>query len=223
MSVGSRILIYEPNAASGQALMTRLATTGCNAVWCINGGDAIALIDDAMVDVAVVCLEGDGAGLEIIDQIGETASVIPFLVATPAQEIEARMIGLNRGAADYLVSPFDADELLARVSTTMLRREDPHKRFMWRGKIVLDRETGRFGDGTTWTALSPWELKVFSLLFGCGDRPVSKQRLRSALADKGCVTDNAIEVGIHRLRLKARSWGMLIQTYRGVGYILEGV
>ena len=223
MCAGYRILIFEPDAALGQALMTGLSTTGRTIVWCDKGAEATALLGRAKVDVAVVSLSSDGKGLELIDRIGETSgrTPIPFLVATAADEIETRMLGLDRGAADYLIRPFTADELLARVSTVLRRRENSHGRFVRRGEIVLDRETWRFGDGLSWTALSPKERKVFSLLFGYGDRPVSKQRLRSALADEGCMTDNAIEVLIHRLRIKARSWGMHIQTHRGLGYALE--
>ena len=218
-----RSLIYEPDAALGQALMDTLATTVGNFVWCQSAVQAITLLDGAKVDAAVVSLSRDGNGLEVIDKICEAADAIPFLVATSADELETRLLGLNRGAADYLIRPFAGDELLARVSTVLRRRENSQDRFVRRGHIVLDKETGRFGDGLSWTVLSPKERKVFSLLFGCGDRPVSKQRLKGALSDGDSISDNAVEVGIHRLRLKARSWGIRIQTYRGLGYVLEDI
>ena len=197
--------------------------TASDIVWCDDYAGSVALLDGKQIDLAVVSLSPDGAGLRIIDRICDVGSAVPFLVATPVDQIETRMLGLDRGAVDYLISPYTADELTARVSTAWRRRESSRSRFIRRGQIVLDRETGRIGDGSTWTALSPKENTVFSLLFGCGDRPVSKQRLRSALSEGGRLTDNAIEVGIHRLRIKARSWGMQIQTYRGVGYALEEI
>lgn len=217
-----RILIFEPNASSGESLMKKLsAMNHCDAIWCSEEAQAMELLDGAKVDAAVLCLSPDGTGLEIIDQRRGDAG-IPCLIATQAHDIETRMLGLNRGAVDYLISPFNADELLARVWTVMVRREQADERFVRRGNVILDREVGRVGDGSKWTALSPWELKVFSLLFG-GDRPVSKQHLKSVLADRWCMTDNAIEVGIHRLRLKARACGMLIQTYGRAGYVLQDI
>ena len=219
--MGYRILFFDPNAAWGEALKQKISAMDCKVVWCSEEAQAIEQLHGVEVDVAVVCLTPDGTGLDILDQRRVAAGSIPVLIATHADDIVTRIAGLNRGAVDYLVSPFDADELLARVSTVMVRRETPSERFVRRGKIILDREAGRVGDGSNWTALSPWEMKVFSLLFGGGDRPVSKQHLKSVLADKWCMTDNAIEVGIHRLRLKARAWGMRIQTYGRAGYVLQ--
>lgn len=223
MSVGYRILIHEPDAELRQGLTNALSGTTCNLVWCDKYAEAVALLGSAEIDIAVVSLSPDGTGSRIVDQICRVASTIPFLVATPVDQLETRMLGLDRGAVDYLIWPYTADELLARVSTALRRREGSRERFVRRGQIVLDRETGRVGNGSTWTVLSPKESTVFSLLFGCGDRPVSKQRLRSALSEGGRITDNAIEVGIHRLRVKARSWGMQIETYRGVGYTLKDI
>lgn len=223
MSADYRILIYEPDAALRQILTSGLSKKACDFVWCGEYEEAVALLGRKKIDIAVVSLSSDGTGLRVIDQISKSADTIPFLVATPVDQLEARILGLDRGAVDYLIWPCAADELMTRVSTVLRRREGARARFIRRGQIVLDRETGRIGDGSNWTALSPKENTVFSLLFGCGDRPVSKQRLRSALAGGDRITDNAIEVGIHRLRIKARSWGMQIQTYRGVGYALEEI
>lgn len=221
MSVGYRTLIFEPDAAVGKTLAKALSTLDCSFVWCDQSAHAMALIDGAKIDVAVISLASGGSGLEIIDHLCKTASTVPFLLATPADELAARVLGLNRGAADYLIRPFSAEELLARVATVVHRRENSQERFIRRGQITLDRETGQFGDSSRWTVLSPTERKILSLLFGSGDRLVSKQRLKSALADGGSVSDNAIEVSIHRLRAKARSWGLRIRSYRRLGYILE--
>lgn len=216
-----RILICEPDAAQGRALSPELCATACEVVCCASGAEAIALLGRERFDVAVISLASDGTGRVLLDRLSGAASTIPFLVATTAEDIEARIFGLDRGAVDYLVKPFRANELMTRVATVLKRREGARGRFLRRGDIVLDKETGRIGDGVTWTALSPTERKVVPMLFEDANRPVSKQRLRNALNDGRRVSDNAIEVVIHRLRIKARSWGMHIQTYRGLGYVLE--
>lgn len=221
MSRAGRILLYVSNAALGQTPMTRLSSDACDIVWCNQESEGLALLRDKAVDAAVLCLSSGADDLEVLNRIADVAGDVPFLIATPAHETETRIRGLKRGAADYLVLPFGADELLDRVTTAMRRRDGFEERFLRHGKVVLDRETGRVGDGATWTVLSPSERKLFSMLFGSVDRPVSKQRLRTALADNGGLSDNAIEVGIHRLRVKARAFGMRIQTYRNTGYVLE--
>jgi two-component system OmpR family response regulator len=223
MSIGYRILIYQPDAASGQALMSMLAGTPCTFVCCDTSGAASAALDDGETDIAVIFLSPDGPGADMPDRMCETAAAIPWLVATPREAIDTRIAALDRGAVDYLIWPFTAEELVARVSTVLRRRESSPGRFIRRGDIVLDREIGRIGDGMTWTTLSPTERKVFPLLFGDLDRPVSKQRLKRAMAGAAGVSDNAIEALISRLRIKANTWGMRIQTYRGLGYILESL
>lgn len=217
MSKDYRILIYEADAASGQALLHDFMAADCAPVWCRDATPALALIDAAAVDVAVVCLDADGVGLEFLER---AARSVPVLIAAPAMAVDIRMQGLSRGAVDYLIKPFGMDELSVRVATAMLRYEAACRRYVRRGGFVLDKEAGRIGDGSHWTALTSTERQAFSLLLECGDRPVSKLRLKTAITT-GNITDNAIEVLIHRLRTKAQAWGMYIRTCRGEGYMLE--
>lgn len=223
MSDGYRILICAPEAVRGGALMSTRGVTDCEIVWCDGDDAAIAALDNGTADIALVYLPSDGHDLALLDRLCEAAPGIPLMVATSRDAIDVRILALNRGAVDYLIWPFNAGELLARVATVLRRREISSGRFIRRGDIVLDCEIGRIGDGLSWTTLSPTERKVFPILFGDLGRPVSKQRMRSALAEDGFVSNNAIEVLISRLRVKARAWGMQIQTYRGLGYTLESV
>lgn len=217
MNTNYRILIHEPDAASGQALMAGLAQLDCAPVWCRDGSQTLALVGSGAVDVAIIALGADGNGLELIARATRS---IPVLLAAPADAVDLRMHGLTRGAVDYLIKPFGVNELMVRVATAMLRFEVACRRYVRRGSFVLDKEAGRIGDGSHWTALTSTERQAFSLLLECEDRPVSKNRLKDAIS-AGNVTDNAIEVLIHRLRAKARAWGMYIRTCRGEGYMLE--
>lgn len=217
MNTSYRILIHEPDAASGQALMAGLLALDCAPVWCRDGSQTLALVASRAVDVAIISLAADGSGLDLIER---AASGVPVLIAAPADAIDMRMQGLGRGAVDFLIKPFGVDELIVRAATAMLRFEVAGRRYVRRGSFVLDKEAGRIGDGAHWTALTSTERQAFSLLLECEDRPVSKNRLKDAIS-AGNVTDNAIEVLIHRLRAKAQAWGMFIRTCRGEGYMLE--
>ena len=221
MRTGYRILICEPDAKSRQALKTGLGASAHTLVWCGSSAEMIVLLGRGDIDAAIFCLAASGTPLDVFDWVDDTSCNVPVLIATPGKAIEMRILGLERGAADYLIKPFGLDELVARVSTVLYRRSGMRGRFALRGGLKLDMETGCLGNGAKWIALTPKERQALSLLIECGDRPVSKNQLKDAIADGKRVTDNALEVVIYRLRAKASQWGMNIRVYRGSGYVLE--
>ena len=218
-----RVLIFEPDAAQAAALAPELAATGCDFAWCSTWKQAARLLRSSRFDAVVACASAEGSAFEGFDQILRLADGIPLLISTRADELEERLHGLRRGAFDYLVRPYGATELVVRVMTGLRLRENARSSCVVRGKVILDRTTGRLGDGATWTILSPRESEVFSMLLGCRGQPVSKERLKSALYSDEAISDNAIEVGIYRLRSKTRPWGMHIRSHRGLGYSLEEI
>lgn len=216
---GNRILIYAPGDKPdwSDGVVEEMAARGC--VWCGAADEVAARVGAGAVDALVICLAADGAGLAMLERM---VGAVPILVAAPPEALETRIAGLKLGALDYLIRPFDAHELLARVATALHRGSAPRARPAMRlGGLCLDLQGGRLGDGERWTALTPSEHQALALLFEEVNRPVSKERLKSALADGRRMTDNAIEVVIHRLRAKARAWNMRIRTLRGAGYVLE--
>jgi two-component system, OmpR family, response regulator len=221
MSSGYRILIYEPDAALGRVLSTGLEARAYQAIWSDSAVAATAMIENSQVDVAVVGLADDGLGLAVLASTFKTTDNIPVLLTSLPIDLDMRIRGLRSGAADYLIKPFGVDELLVRIATVLHRYERAPRRMVRCGDIVLDKETGRFGDGARWTVLTPTERQAFSLMLECRNRPVSKSRLKSVIGEGGVVSDNAVEVIIYRLRAKAFSLGMRIRTCRGLGYLLE--
>jgi DNA-binding response OmpR family regulator len=221
MNTGYRILICEPDAKSRRVLIAGLDLVGHEIVWCNTSAKAVDLLDGEKFDSAIICLQANSTELEVFDWIARTACDVPVLIATPPEAVGLRIQGLNRGAVDYLIKPFGANELLARVATVLCSRESVHGRYMRQHGLVLDMVTGYFGNGTKWIVLSPKERQAFSLLLEHEDRPVSKSRLKSALAGREQMTDNTLEVLIFRLRAKASQWGLNIRVYRGSGYVLE--
>jgi DNA-binding response OmpR family regulator len=221
MRTSYRILICEPDAKSRQALKAGFGASPHKFVWCNGSAEALALLEAGNIDAAVICPAADGSQLEVFDWIDKSGCPIPILIATPGKAIEMRVRGLERGAVDYLIKPFDMNELVLRVSTVLHRRTSTSGRFMLRGGLKLDMETGYLGDGAKWITLTPKERQAFSLLLEYGDQPTPKNRLKNAIANGKSVTDNALEVVIYRLRAKASQWGMNIRAYRSSGYVLE--
>jgi two-component system, OmpR family, response regulator len=216
-----RILIFDVDAVAGKALAAALAERGWAAESCCTLAQANELLDRSRIGVVLACLGMDGLGLELLDRVRAKSPALPALIATPAKDVKLRITGLKRGAADYLIRPFGVDELLARIATVQHRNATPPDGVIHRGGLMLDVETGRVGDGTHWTWLSPTERQAFALLLEQDEHPVTKNRLKDVLGTDGAISDNAIEVIIYRLRAKARDLGLNIRTYRGSGYMLE--
>lgn len=214
-------MICEPDAKSRQELKAGFGPSPHKFIWCNGSAEATIFLEEGNIDAAIICLAAGGAQLEVFDWIDKTGCDIPILIATTGKAIELRVLGLERGAADYLVKPFDMDELVLRASTILRRRTGNSGRFTLRGGLKLDMETGYLGDGAKWITLTPKERQAFSLLLEYGNQPTPKSRLKNAVADGKSITDNALEVVIYRLRAKASQWGMNIRVYRSSGYVLE--
>jgi DNA-binding winged helix-turn-helix (wHTH) protein len=117
---------------------------------------------------------------------------------------------------------FGVDELLLRLATVRRRRELRQGRYLRLGGMVVDMETSRFGNGTSWIWLTPKEWRVFEVLIDRRDQLVTRQHLKQAArGSSGDMSDNALEAMICRLRAKAGELGVQIRALRGAGYMLE--
>lgn len=133
-----------------------------------------------------------------------------------------RIAALNNGAHDYLITPFGVKELLARIATVTYQNSIHTEQEVSRcGRFALDVARGRIGDGMRWCLLTPHECLALTLFCKHVNTPVSKDSLKNTLAQNRQMSDNAIEVIVHRLRVKLRSLNVRIRTYRGMGYLLE--
>jgi len=115
----TRLLLFEPYGAQRQALSTRLAREGLQVRWCRRSDEAEASL--ASVDAAVVSVSSV-IGLRLLEHIRCTVPELPVLVASRAEETEARLLGLDRGAVDFLIRPLDPRELAIRVFTALYRQ-----------------------------------------------------------------------------------------------------
>ncbi|MDO9610421.1 MAG: response regulator transcription factor, partial [Serpentinimonas sp.] len=163
-------------------------------------------------------------GLEVLKRLRGRGSALPVLILTAADSVEERVLGLDLGADDYMAKPFALQELEARVRALVRRGSGVASGLIRHGPLTYD-QAGRVAsiDGKM-VELSARELGLLEVLLQRAGRLVSKDQLVDRLCEWGEeVSNNAIEVYIHRLRKKIEKGPIRIATVRGLGYCLEKI
>ncbi|MEK0428875.1 MAG: hypothetical protein RL001_1402 [Pseudomonadota bacterium] len=187
-----------------------------------NGDDADRALQSREVSVAVLDIGLPGIdGFEVVRRLRARGSSLPVLLLTARDDVQDRVRGLETGADDYLVKPFAAPELVARLKA-LVRRSNPRPAELRLGGLQLDPFARRATvDGQT-IELSAREWAVLEYLMQHASRVVSKQQIIDAILPWGEeVTLNAVEVYVSRIRAKIAQAGIAIKTIRGFGYMLE--
>ncbi len=187
-----------------------------------NGDDADRALQAREMSVAVLDIGLPGIdGFEVVRRLRSRGSQLPVLLLTARDDVQDRVRGLEMGADDYLVKPFAAPELVARLKA-LVRRSHPRPVDLQLGGLQLDPFARRATiDGLT-IELSAREWAVLEYLMQHASRVVSKQQIIDAILPWGEeVTLNAVEVYISRIRAKIDKAGISIKTIRGFGYMLE--
>jgi two-component system OmpR family response regulator len=218
-----RILVVEDDSVLRDGLSRSLR----------NGGYAVEVADDGRLadqllsvhsfDLVVLDLGLPGLdGLEVLRRLRRRASNVPVLILTARDSIVDRVNGLDVGADDYLVKPFELAELEARVRALMRRAQSVSTARIIHGALTLDTAARRAFVGEEALDLSAREVALLEALLLSAGRVVSKDQLTDRLygvSDE--VGPNAIEVFVHRLRRKIEAAGVSIRTIRGLGYLVE--
>jgi two-component system response regulator QseB len=215
-----RVLLVEDDRMIAQGLMTALRQDGYAVDWVADGGAAAAALHAGQFDVVLLDLglpERDG--LEVLRELRRRGDATPVIIVTARDDIQDRIAGLDAGADDYIVKPFDLDEVAARMRSVLRRaggRGDPVIRV---GSICLDPVTHSVERESVPVQLSAHEYAVLEALLQRPGAVLSRAQLEDRLYgwDSG-VESNAIEVYIHSLRRKLGSDA--IRTLRGVGYFV---
>ena len=221
------VLLVEDDAVLADGLTRILSGHGMPVDVVGNGSAADALLQRAGiagVDIVVLDIGLPGIdGFEVVRRLRARGSSIPVLLLTARDAIEDRVRGLELGADDYLVKPFAAAELVARLKA-LLRRNTPQPALLSLGALTLDSVGKRARIGERVVELSVREWAVLEYLLQHGTRVVSKQQIIDAILPWGdALTLNAVEVYVSRLRLKIADAGISIRTIRGFGYLLEAL
>lgn len=147
---------------------------------------------------------------------------LPVLLLTARDELSDRVAGLNAGADDYLVKPFDLPELIARLRALKRRAEGRVSEVLRLGDLSMDlshRELSHKGDPVY---LSPREFALTEMLMQRVGRVVSKDAIVARLSSwEADFSENSVEVYVHRLRKRFAELGVVIRTVRGFGYVME--
>jgi two-component system, OmpR family, response regulator len=204
-----RILIAEDDLVLADGLLRTLRASGAAADHVASGTEADAALmttdefDLLILDLGLPKMHG----LEVLKRLRSRGSSIPVLILTAADGVEERVKGLDYGADDYMAKPFSLQELEARVRALTRRGMGGTSSSIKHGPLVYD-QTGRVAtiDGKM-VELSARELGLLERLCEWGEE----------------VSNNAIEVYIHRLRKKIEKGPIRIATVRGLGYCLEKI
>ncbi len=215
-----RILLAEDDALLGSGLRTGLDQRGFQVDWVRDGVAAERELLDAQHQAAVLDI-----GLPRLDGLGVLQAVrargvdTPVLVLTARDAVSQRIEGLNLGADDYVVKPVDLDELAARLHALVRRAHGKVQATLQVHDVVMDPVSRQVSRNGASVALSTREFDLLQALLLNAGRVLSREQLEQHLYRWGHeVESNAIEVHIHHLRRKIGSG--LIETVRGVGYIV---
>ena len=172
----------------------------------------------AILDLAMPGLDG----FEVLKRTRARGSDMPVIILTANDAISARVRGLDTGADDYLVKPFDAGELEARIRVQLRRKrklEEPVVKF---GSLHFNTVSREFYLASLPLALTPREHAILETLIRRAGRNVSKQDLATSVFGlDDDANPNAVEIHMHRLRKKLEGHDVTVSTLRGLGYILR--
>ena len=217
-----RILVVEDETDIADALQRFLQGQGHAVDVAADLADADAALAVAEFDAILLDLAlPDGVGLDLLRRERRGGNRVPVIIATARDQISDRIAGLDAGADDYVVKPYDLGEVEARLRAHSRRAGgDPSSETILKGELRIDRAGARlFRDGAE-IRLTSREWAVFDALLAARGRVLSRRMLEDRLYTfEDEIAGNAVEVYISRLRGKLGAG--IIQTRRGLGYLIE--
>ena len=215
-----RLLLIEDDKLLGDGVQAGLTQAGFGVDWVKDGVAAeLALktgdYSGVVLDLGLPRL----SGLELLARLRRAGNRVPVLILTARDRIEDRVKGLDEGADDYLVKPFDLHELAARLRALVRRSRGEAAPQLRVGAVVLDPAARRVSFRGRPVELSIREFALLEELMLNAGRVLSREQLAQRLYAWGEeIESNAIEVHVHHLRRKLAP--ELLRTVRGVGYMM---
>ncbi|GLH67721.1 response regulator [Geothrix edaphica] len=218
-----KLLLVEDNRALSEWLARTLRADKYTVECAQDGLEADGLLRTEVYDLVILDLALPGLdGREILKRLRSRRNAVPVLILTAFDATRDRVEGLDFGADDYMVKPFEVHELEARIRA-LLRRVNQQKNPVFAcGSLVYDSNRREFTLAGAPLALTPREHAVLEGLMMKAGRTVSKKALAESLysLDQD-VNPDAIEIYVHRLRRKLEPGDAVIVTLRGLGYLLK--
>ena len=216
-----RVLLVEDDRMIGQVVQDALKDASCAADWVENGHDALHALDTQYYDVLLLDLGlPRKSGLDVLTSLRARGNAVPVLIITARDALEDRIGGLDAGADDYLVKPFEMAELMARMRAVWRRKGGAASPVLSNGSVSLDLASRQ----ATVAGEAPQQLtqREFALLQALMVRPgaiLARAELEERIYGWGEeVESNAVEFLIHGLRKKLGA--KAIRNVRGVGWLV---
>ena len=215
-----RVLLVEDDYVLGEAVREHVASLG-------HGVDWMKRLDDAREALATVAYElvlldlnlPDGRGLDLLRELRRQGADAPVIILTAQDQIAARIEGLNSGADDYLVKPFDLSELSARIAAVARRYSGNANPLLRRGELEIDLARRIVNVAGKPVDLTAREWAVLERLVRHPNALIAKTDIEDSLYEFGAeIESNAVEVYVSRLRKKLGHDS--IRTVRGAGYVI---
>ena len=218
-----KLLLVEDDALLGDGVRAGLKQAGFAVDWVQDGLAAKVALDSEEYDLLVLDLGLPKlSGMDLLKSVRAKRASLPVLILTARDTVADRVAGLNAGADDYLVKPFDLDELIARLNALLRRSAGQVELTLQHGAIELTPASHQVRLAGTDVSMSAREFSLLHTLLLHTGRVHSREQLEQTLYGWGEeVESNAIEVHVHHLRKKLGS--DLIRTLRVVGYVIYKV
>jgi DNA-binding response OmpR family regulator len=218
-----RLLLVEDDVLVASGIKLGLTNAGYTVDWVGSAERAQTALDGESFDLAIVDIGLPGLdGLELTRRLRTSGLSMPVLILTARDALHDRVQGLDLGADDYMLKPFELPELLARLRALLRRSQAATSAVLAFGPLEMDTALRRVQLAGKPMDLGPREWTVLEYLLIQAPKPAAKDKLLAALTgwDKE-ITPNAIEVYVSRLRAKLEPAGVLLRSIRGFGYRLE--
>lgn len=220
-----KILVVEDDPPLRRSLTATLESEGHEAICAESGEAALTLAQAAGADFDALILDiglPDIDGFEILGQLRRAGVPTPIVMLTARDAVRDRIAGLDMGADDYVLKPFDPFELVARVRAVARRKSGYAARTVHVGALACDWEAGAAWIGERRLDLRPREWATLKALAARPGRVVERGRLAAEVfPDEQDPSPNALDIHVGRLRRKLQPDGPRLSTLRGVGYRLD--
>ena len=205
----------------GKAIRKGLVRAGFAVDWVTDGRAAEHAGASPVYDLMVLDLGLPGTdGMDLLAKLRARGISLPVLIASARDQVGDRIAGLEAGADDFLLKPFDLDEMIARVRAIMRRHRGSGSPVLTAGSLVLDPTRKLVSQDGAAIELSPREFAVLEALMQRPGAVLSRQELEEAVYGwKDEIGSNAVEVHLHHLRKKIGTGS--IKNVRGVGYRVD--
>jgi DNA-binding response OmpR family regulator len=216
-----RILLVEDDDLLAAGIRDTLERALYAVEWVPDGAQALAALKSNAFDLVVLDLGLPKIdGVEVLRKVRGEGGAVPVIVLSARDTAPDRVLGLDAGADDYLVKPFDVDELLARVRAQLRRQRGAAVNVIEHGPLRLDPAALTVTFEGQPVALQRREFMLLQKLLQSAGQVLSRAQLEDSLYgwDSG-VESNSVDVHIHKLRRKL--YPEVIRTVRGVGYVAD--